>query len=287
MITKVVETDRGTVEYSEAGTDVPVLYFHGTGVTGAAMLPFESRLIEDEFRLILPNRPGYGRTPLSENTSATDCADVAAALLDSLGLGSVSVMGSSGGAAFAASFANIHTHRVKSLVLLCPQLHRWNHKRWLPVSSRWSLPFLQRPFLRKVLLKLYRLQLPWMGVRQFLKMETGDRYSEFVDDPTVLSLCKSTLAAMAHGIRYSGFENDFAIFTDEEIIDASRAIDTRTLVIHDASDPMAPVDHVEWFASHVPHCRRVSVHTAGHLIWAGPDADLMHQTRVSFLKEYA
>jgi pimeloyl-ACP methyl ester carboxylesterase len=40
-------------------------------------------------------------------------------------------MGSSVGAAFAVSFAVKHPDRAKSLVLLCPQLHRWDHKRWL------------------------------------------------------------------------------------------------------------------------------------------------------------
>src|SRR5215831_16618192 len=123
MLTKVVETDCGPVEYSEDGTGDPVLYFHGTGVTGDVMLTVESSLI-DGFRLIVPNRPGYGKTPLSPHHSAAGCARVAVALLDSLGLADVSVMGSSGGAAFAASFAINQPERARSLVLLCPQLHR-------------------------------------------------------------------------------------------------------------------------------------------------------------------
>lgn len=287
MLTRVIETDCGPVEYSEAGAGDPVLYFHGTGVTGDAMVPVESPMIDDGFRLIIPNRPGYGKTPLSPHDSAADCANVTAALLDSLGVTDVSVMGSSGGAAFAASFAINHPNRAKALVLLCPQLHRWDHKRWLPATSRWTLPFLKHWLLRKLLLKLYRIQLPRMSVKQFLKMEAGDRYSDVVDDPASQSLCESTLAAMAHGVKYSGFENDFIIFTNEDIFGASCSIQTPTLVIHDALDPMASVDHVDWFASKVPHCQRVSVRTAGHLIWVGPEAVVMHQTRVRFLKEYA
>ncbi len=78
MITEVVETRCGPVEYSEAGAGDPVLYFHGTGVTGDVMLSVESPLIDDGFRLIAPNRPGYGRTPLSPHRSAAGCAGVAA-----------------------------------------------------------------------------------------------------------------------------------------------------------------------------------------------------------------
>jgi pimeloyl-ACP methyl ester carboxylesterase len=286
MLTRVIETNLGPVEFTEAGTGDPVLYFHGTGVTGDAMVPVESRMIDDGFRLILPNRPGYGQTPLSPHESVADCGNVAAALLDSLGIAKVGVMGSSGGAAFAASFAINQPDRTKSLVLLCPQLHRWDHKRWLPASSRWTLPLLRRRFLRKLLLKLYQIQLPRMSAKQFLKMEAGDRYSDVADDPASNALCALTLAEMAQGTKHGGFENDFIIFTDESIIGANCLLQTPTLLIHDALDPMAPVDHVDWFVSKVPHCQRVSIRAAGHLIWTGPDADVMHQTRVRFLREH-
>jgi pimeloyl-ACP methyl ester carboxylesterase len=287
MLTKVVETDSGPIEYSEAGTGDPILYFHGTGVTGDVMLAVESPLIEDGFRLIIPNRPGYGKTPLSTHKSATDCANVAAALLDSLGITNVSVMGSSGGAAFAVSFAVKHSNRTKSLVLLCPQLHRWDHKRWLPVMSRWTLPFLKRPLLRKVLLTLYRFHLSRMSVKQFLKTEAGDRYPDVAEDPATQSLCQTTLAAMAQGTKYPGFENDIVAFTNEDIIGPNGALQTPTLVIHDVEDPLAPVAHVDWFVSTFPKCEQVSVHAAGHLIWVGSGAGGMHMTRVRFLKVHA
>ena len=58
MLTKIVETDRGPVEYSDAGAGDPILYFHGSGVTGDVMVPVESRMIDNGFRLIIPNRPG-------------------------------------------------------------------------------------------------------------------------------------------------------------------------------------------------------------------------------------
>jgi pimeloyl-ACP methyl ester carboxylesterase len=287
MLTRVVETDCGPVEYTEDGTGDPVLYFHGTGVTGDVMLTVERSMVEDGFRLIVPNRPGYGKTPLSPHRSATDCAHVAAALLDSLGISRVSVMGSSSGAAFAVSFALQHADRAWSLVLLCPQLHRWDHKRWLPTTSRWTLPFLKRPWLRKVLLALYRFHLPRMSMHRFLKTEAGDRSPEVAGDPAARDLCQATLAAMAQGTKCAGFENDFVVFTSEDILGPSSSLATPTLVIHDEKDPLAPVDHVDWFVSCFPECERVSVHAAGHLLWAGPDAEIMHRTRVRFLREHA
>lgn len=287
MFHDVIETARGPVEYREAGSGAPLLYFHGTGVAGDTMVTVESALVDDGFRLIVPDRPGYGRTPLAPHHSAADCGGVATALLDSLGLSRVAVMGSSGGAAFAASFAINHPDRAQSLVFLCPQLHRWDHKRWLPASSRWTLPLLKRSLLRRILLWLYRRQLPRMSVPQFLKTQAGDRFRDVESNPVAEALCKTTLDAMRRGTRYAGFENDFVIFTEEEIIGPDSSLETPTLIIYDVKDPMAPPDHVDWFVSRFPRCERVSIHAGGHLIWIGPEADLMHQTRVQFLRRHA
>ena len=287
MLTKIVETRWGPVEYSDAGSGDPILYFHGTGVTGDVMMSVESPLIDDGFRLLALNRPGYGRTPLSLHRSAADCAGVAAALLDSLGIAGVSVMGSSGGAVFATSFATRYPSRTTSLVLLCPQVHRWDRKRWLPATSRWTLPLLRRPLLRKLLLKLYRILLRRMSVAQFLKTEAGDRYSDVAGDPVSQALAEKTLVAMAQGVRCAGFENDFVVFTSEDIIGPDDLLCTPTLIIHDVSDPVAPAEHVAWLVAKCPQCETVSVHAAGHLIWVGPGATAMHTARVRFLRGHA
>ncbi len=286
MSTHVVETARGPVEYSEAGSGDPILYFHGTGVTGDVMLTVESPLVDAGFRLIIPNRPGYGRTPLASHRTAVDCANLAAALLDSLDLSRVAVIGSSGGAEYAASFAVRHPDRTQALVLVCPQLHRWDHKRWLPKTSRWTLPFLIRPWLRPLLLHAYRFQLRRMTAAQFLKMEAGERYADIADDPALQALGNATLAAMHHAVHSPGFDNDFAVFTGEEIIGPADVLKPPALVLHDALDPIAPAEHVDWFVSRFPQCECVTVRTAGHLIWAGPEAGLMHGTRVRFLREH-
>ena len=286
MKTKIVETKRGYVEYFESGSGPPILYFHGTGVTADSMLPIESRLVDDGFRLIMPNRPGYGRTPLQPNTSAVDCADLAASLLDSLDIDAATVMGSSGGAAFAVSFAVRHAVRTKSLVLLCPQIHRWDHKRWLPAGSRWTFPLLRNRLLRAVLLRLYRAQLPWMKIQKFLKMEAGQRFAELVDDRDAERFCALSLYAMIHGTRCNGFLNDFEIFVHEDILDRTDVIHTPTLVLFDPLDPMAPAEHVNWFTSIASDCQQLPLHVAGHLVWVGQDAETMHQARAAFIRKH-
>ena len=124
-----------------------------------------------------------------------------------------------------------------------------------------------------------------MSVNQFRKTEAGDRYPDVADDPAVQRLCQTTLAAMARGTKYTGFENDFVMFTNDVIVEPDSSLQTLTLILHDVKDPMAPVDHVDWFVSNFPNCERVSIHAAGHLIWVGPDADIVQKSRCSGAKK--
>jgi pimeloyl-ACP methyl ester carboxylesterase len=284
MLTRCVETELGPVEYTEAGAGDVVLYFHGTGVTAEAMVRVESAMIAEGFRLIVPNRAGYGKTPLSPHGSAAGFGSLAAALLDVLGLPAVHVMGSSGGAPFAVSFALCHPCRARSLLLMCPQLHRWDDRRWLPANSRWTLPLLKSALLRKALLKSYRFQLARMSVEQYLKTQAGDRYPDVARDPAAEEFCREALVAMREGTRYKGFENDFLVFLAEDVVGPHRSIPP-TLILHDVMDPVAPVEHVDSFVATFPQCERVSLRAAGHLVWVGLDAGLMHETRARFLRD--
>ena len=60
VTTRVIETSLGTLEYFVAGEGLPILYFHGTGAGGDLLFSTEWSLVENGFRVIVPNRPGYG-----------------------------------------------------------------------------------------------------------------------------------------------------------------------------------------------------------------------------------
>lgn len=283
--TQMAETARGPVEYCVAGEGEVILYFHGTGGTCDGMMPFEDELARDGFRLVMPNRPGYGNTPLASNTSVTDCSDVAAALLDTLSIERVGVMGSSGGGTFALSFALTHPDRCNSLTLLCPQIHRWSSKEWMPHSGRWSLPFLKVSMLRKLLMAGYRFQFSKITAAQFLKLEAGARYESVKNDQRALEVAAGSIELMTRGVMFPGFENDMRIFVSEDVFAEGDTLQPPSMVIHDAVDPMAPVAQIDWFCSLVPSCQRVNVETAGHLVWAGRDAELVHESRLQFLRD--
>ncbi|MGH8149644.1 MAG: alpha/beta fold hydrolase [Steroidobacteraceae bacterium] len=115
----VVTTARGPVEFAELGRGPAVLVVHGT--PGGYDVWFNTFTAthagSDGFRYILPSRPGYLRTPLSDGATPAQQADVLAALLDALHIGKAAVIGISGGGPAALQFALRHPDRCSALVL--------------------------------------------------------------------------------------------------------------------------------------------------------------------------
>src|SRR5262245_21464777 len=114
---KIVQTARGPVEYDMRGQGPTVLHFHGgnVGHNGWFML---SHLMNAGFTVLTPDRPGYLGTPLANNGSAEAQADVAAALLDTLGIDTVAVVGISAGGPAALQFVLRYPNRTRALVLI-------------------------------------------------------------------------------------------------------------------------------------------------------------------------
>jgi len=286
VATSVLQSSRGPVEYAQAGDGLPVLYFHGTGAGNDIVFPVEHRLLDDGFRLIVMNRPGYYGTPLACGRSAAACADLAAELLDALGIERAAAIGTSGGGGVAWTFAARHARRTVALVLQCAQAHRWDERRWLPQESRWLLPALRKPRLRGLVHQAYFLQvrcLPWLQ-GSVLKSMCGPYRDALRDDPATKELCRlltrSTIDCLA---QTAGTRNDTDLFLDEDWLQPG-TVACPTLVIHDRSDPRVPVAHADWAAECIPDAQRCEPSGGGHLIWIGPDADRTHHTRVEFLR---
>ena len=87
----IVQTKLGQVEYNIRGDGPVVLHLHGStsGHNGWFLL---EHLIAAGYCLLSPDRPGYLGTPLKENGSSEAQADLAAALLETLGIDQVAVV---------------------------------------------------------------------------------------------------------------------------------------------------------------------------------------------------
>jgi pimeloyl-ACP methyl ester carboxylesterase len=119
LSSRVVSTRRGPVEVATAGETGPVvLAVHGTPGDWRQARALAADLRADH-RVVLPSRPGYGRTPLRVGRTPAEQADAYVALLDALELDAAVVVGISGGGPSSYAFAARHPQRCAGLVLCC------------------------------------------------------------------------------------------------------------------------------------------------------------------------
>jgi 4,5:9,10-diseco-3-hydroxy-5,9,17-trioxoandrosta-1(10),2-diene-4-oate hydrolase len=109
---------------AETGSGSPVVMLHGGG-PGASGVSNYSRNIDalaQQFRVIVPDMPGYGRSAKGINQSDPFgyLADMIRGLLDDLGLATAHLIGNSYGGAAALRLALDTPHRVDKLVLMGP-----------------------------------------------------------------------------------------------------------------------------------------------------------------------
>jgi 2-hydroxy-6-oxonona-2,4-dienedioate hydrolase len=117
----VVQTDRGPIEYADIGSGYPALFLHGTPggydqIYAGTKLAIE-RGQPQLLRIIAPSRPGYLRTPLSVGATPEQQADAYKALLDTLRIDKVVVVGLSGGGPSALRFVLQYPESCAALVL--------------------------------------------------------------------------------------------------------------------------------------------------------------------------
>ncbi|MGH1552302.1 alpha/beta fold hydrolase [Streptomyces sp. L7] len=116
--TVLAELAAGRVEYRfDRRGPVTVVVFYG-GHMRAGLSLGEEVFAEAGCSVLVPSRPGYGRTPVSTGLSATGFADVTAALCGHLGITEVAaVVGVSGGGPTAVAMAARHPALVQRLLL--------------------------------------------------------------------------------------------------------------------------------------------------------------------------
>lgn len=236
-------TSRGAVEYQVLGDGVPVLWLHGNpggyDQIGRAFLwrpGFAGGL-----RSILVSRPGYLRTPLASGATPAEQADLFAALLDTLRVERVAVVGVSGGGPSALQFARRHPQRTRALVLL----------------SAITKPGPPEPVgrLGRLVAALGAEDLfLWYGARASPEGETA-RPDDGATARTERALLASLLPRSA---RRAGDENDRSQFERSPGWPVD-GITAPTLVIAGTRDEIVPFDHAELVLQRIPGARLLRV----------------------------
>jgi len=291
---EIAKTSAGVVEFLARGEGPPVLVFHGTpGGYDQAML-LGSELLAAGFQIIAPSRPGYLRTPLATGLLPEQQADAMAALLETLGVQSVAVLGSSAGSPAAIQFAVRHPEQVRALVLLSPVTKNFDAK-------------MGSEFGRLVLNSLTGDIGSWLAVEAVEKdprkvlgwtlerTSAGDAAQREIILGTILQAgnapqlewFRSLIGTFAPlSPRESGARNDLIQMRAlPEMPFANIAVPT--LIVQGSDDACVLPAETEAAAAKIPDATLFSVPGAGHIVQIGPGAGEVQKKITDFLKQHS
>ncbi len=265
MTVRAVETARGRIEAAFVGDGPALLLIHGTPGNYRQALPLGEDL-RDEYRSILPSRPGYGRSPITTGRTPAEQAASYAALLDAEGIDDAAIVGISGGGMSAAAFAAHYPDRCRSLVLMCalaPHLHQVSRamKAALRVPYLWeAVGSIDRRRARRKLRS---------GVAEDeLRAELTPAERASLDaDPLMrerlIGFARSHAEAPAPWV---GFRNDAAnIFTaHRDGPDDYSAITAPTLLLTGDADSVIDSRQTDYWAEAIPGARHEVIEGGGH-----------------------
>jgi len=280
--TEIVELRSGAVEYRyERRGPVTILICHG-GHLRAAVPVGESALALAGFSLLVPSRPGYGRTPLNGQGDPHRAAELVRELCAHLGLRSVSVMGISAGAPLAVALTARYPRLVRSLVLQSAR----SSLPWPDLLSRLSGSLAFHPWVQS---------LTWTGMQASMALSPGvglrttlGQMSTLPAERVVMDLTPDErravqllFRAMSSG---EGFRADLDLAPDPAL---EFRVRRPTLVIASPTDGAVPFKHSQHLARTIPGAELWPSPSLSHLIWFGTGARETAQRTVDFLRRTA
>jgi len=282
-------TELGAVEYRQTGEGTPVLVLHGAlGGFDQAELLVEG-LPVDAFEILAPSRPGYLRTPLATGLSPSQQADSMVALLDTLKIPAVAVVGFSSGAPVAVEFARRHAGRTKALVLVSPVI-----KRLLSTQEKPLFPSRVNDALTGEVGAWYVNHLagrdPGAVLRATADLSesgTGTEREGWVrsvlsnpEQTEWFQRLVGTLVPLTS--REDGLRNDL-VQMGALPEDPVAGLNCPTLVVHGVLDSFVPLADVQAAAAKIPGAKLIEVPNAGHLVFLGPDSAAIWPAIAAFL----
>jgi pimeloyl-ACP methyl ester carboxylesterase len=232
--------------YEESGSGVPLVLLHAFPLH-SGMWSEQRAALASQARVITPDLPGFGRTPLPSVEPSLDVvADAVVALLDDLGLDQVVLGGLSLGGYVAMALLRRHPERVSALILMDtkagadPEAARANRERI-------ATAVVHERSVRVVLTDV----LPGL-VGKRTKRRRGDVLIGVTDmvrgaDPAAIAWVQRAMAARP------------------DSFDTLRDVKVPTLVVVGEDDEVSPPADAEAMVEALPDARLVVAPGSGHL----------------------
>lgn len=263
---EILDTSHGLIEVALNGEGPPVLISHGGG-GGYDMGIWLAKLIGPGFHFLAPSRFGYLRSPMPDFPTPEHQAEVFASLLDALKIESAVILGLSSGGPAALQFAYHHPKRCSGLVMLSAISRSMPP---LPIVLRMIYPFILKSDF-----------IPWFlyaNNADFVHRSNGvnrDLLVQVKKNPNKYRLLDNLFyTTFPASLRREGIINDQ--YQCEDLPeDFHERIDTPTLVIHAADDPIVPFDQAEFSAETIPGARLLKIEEGGHFCTVTHQEDIV------------
>ncbi len=272
MSQDIAKTKKGPMEYRLEGSGPTVMVLNGGHCSRESRLSHE-QLANYGFSVLTPSRPGYDSTPSDVGKSAQAAADALAALLDTLQIAIVDVIGISAAGLTALAFVQQHPSRVRKLILESAVTTDWDEQ----TKKRSRIPFGGAA------------KLTWAVMHGMLKLFPTMIIKALLHDLTVLDvnmvlqrMSSDDLAFVKRMLQTSqastGFVNDI-----EHKVENLSTITKPVLVMYSPNDRTVSPKNARRIASEIATCELYEVPSDTHLIWIGNSAKDVWQKRLSFL----
>lgn len=277
MEIKIINTDKGQVEYSIVGKGKPVLFLHG-GHSNCKETLFHKGFDTNKFQLITPSRPGYGKTPLGDKFTPRKTADLAVGLLNYLKIDKVVLYAISAGGLTSIELASRYPDRIDKLILASAVSKKWLDKNGQVYKTAKKL---FNPKMEKIVWGLIRI-----FSKIFPKMIANNFYPQFsknklhkLDNGDVNEL----LLTFKHFNSKSGFMIDIEQDIESETI---TEIQCPTLIIHSKNDNSVSFEHAEHANKMINNSKLIGLDNEwGHLFWIGKDSNESIKMTIEFIEQ--
>lgn len=263
--TAVARLSAGPVEYRlERRDGDAVIVFHG-GHMRAGIALGEDVFDAPDRTVLVPSRPGYGRTPLRTGTSPGGFADATRELCDHLGIDRVTaVLGISAGGRTAITMAARYPEFVQRIVLE-------NAPGFLPYPDR------RTRLAANIVFNAVTEKATWAAVRALMRFApaVGSRLllRDLSTEPAgqVLSALgredRASLVALFARLRSGrGFLNDL-----RSAPDVTSEVTQPTLVVACRKDGSVSMAHAESLVAGIRRAELVESVSESHFLWFGSD----------------
>ncbi|HOO37650.1 MAG TPA: alpha/beta hydrolase [Deltaproteobacteria bacterium] len=291
---RIIYTKFGPVEYTIDGEGGPyVMVMHGGPGGYDQTAALFSDMFGKGFRIISWSRPGYLRTPIQDGRTFQEQADIAAALLDNLGIVRVALLAYSAGGPPAIYFTVRYPKRVWALILECAVTRKWE------ISSDNLEEKLYFGYLVYDDAFLWAADSTGQIAPRIIGMSTIEMESsldkdaqkklmdDIMRDERRVGVLKNMMKSMSPGeLRKDGMENDIAQLQKVKDLPL-KDIQAPTLIIHGTDDADVSVEDAQLAARQIPGSELYLVHRGFHVMALTNSIDEITNKRVAFLKEQA